>query len=108
MRYSDVGSLLVTGALDGGVSLWDAKTLRLLGTVHPIRAGEPVVAAVNFFEGTNDVMIASYDGQIFKWDTNPTRAVELACQMAGRNLTTEEWSKFLPTQPFRKVCPQFP
>ncbi|MFG1815463.1 WD40 repeat domain-containing protein [Kribbella sp. NPDC049174] len=108
VRYSDDGSRLVTGALDGGVSLWDAKTLQLLGTVHAIVAGEPVVAAVNFFEGTNDVMIASYDGQIFKWDTNQNRAVELACQMAGRNLTTEEWSKFLPTQPFRKVCPQFP
>ncbi len=108
VRYSDDGSRLVTGALDGGVSLWDARTLQLLGTVHAIHDGEPVAAAVDFVEGTNDVMVASHDGQIFRWDTNQNRAIGLACQMAGRNLTTEEWSQFLPTQPFRKVCPQFP
>ena len=36
LNYSDDGELLVSGAADGGVSLWDATTLDPLGTVtHP-------------------------------------------------------------------------
>jgi WD40 repeat protein/DNA-binding SARP family transcriptional activator len=107
VRYSDDGSRLVTGTLDGRASLWDARTLQLLGTVHPLRDGEPVAASVGFVEGSDDVTIVSYDGQIFRWDTSQSRTLDLACQMAGRNLTTQEWSKFLPNQPFRKVCQQF-
>jgi WD40 repeat protein len=34
-NYSDDGELLVSGASDGGVSLWDATTLDLLGTGAP-------------------------------------------------------------------------
>ena len=40
LKYSDDGELLVSGADDGGVSLWDATTLDLLGTVHPPHRGE--------------------------------------------------------------------
>ncbi len=35
LNYSDDGELLVSGAADGAVSLWDATTLDLLGTVYP-------------------------------------------------------------------------
>jgi hypothetical protein len=62
---------------------------------------------VGFVKGSHDVTIASYDGQIFRWDTSPERTVDLACQMAGRNLTVDEWSRYIPSQPYRKVCPQF-
>ena len=39
LNYSDDGELLVSGAADGGVSLWDASTLDLLGTVYPPNHG---------------------------------------------------------------------
>ena len=41
LDYSDDGELLVSGAADGGVSLWDATTLDLLGTVYPPHRGRP-------------------------------------------------------------------
>ena len=44
LKYSDDGELLVSGANDGGVSLWDATTLDLLGTVYPPHRGEAVPA----------------------------------------------------------------
>ena len=44
LNYSDDGELLVSGANDGGVSLWDAKTLDLLGSVYPPHEGDPVTA----------------------------------------------------------------
>ena len=105
LNYSDDGELLVSGAADGGVSLWDASTLDLLGTVYPPHRGEPVPAGAQFIGDTHDVAIASYDGRVYRWETDLDRAIDFACQMAGRNLTEEEWEEFLPAQPYQSVCP---
>ena len=105
LNYSDDGELLVSGAADGGVSLWDATTLDLLGTVYPPHRGEPVPAGAQFIGDSHDVAIASYDGRVYTWETDLDRAIDFACQMAGRNLTEDEWAEFLPAQPYLDVCP---
>lgn len=105
LDYAADGELLVSGADDGGVSLWDATTLDLLGTVYPPHEGDPVPAAAQFIGDSHDVAIASYDGKVYRWETDLDRAIDFACQMAGRDLTEEEWDEFLPAQPYRSVCP---
>jgi WD40 repeat protein len=105
LKYSDDGELLVSAAEDGGVSLWDAATLELLGTVYPPHHGEPVPAGAQFVGDSHDVAIASHDGRIYRWETDLDRALDFACQMAGRDLTEEEWEQYLPAQPYRSVCP---
>ncbi len=105
LHFSDDGERLVSGAAHGGVSLWDATTLDLLGTVYPPHRGEAVPAGAQFIGDTYAVAIASYDGRVYRWETDLTRALDFACQMAGRNLTEDEWAEFLPTQPYREVCP---
>ena len=104
LDYSDDGDLVVSGAADGEVSLWDAASLDLLGTMHPPDAEVP--AAAGFIGDTHDVAIASYDGRVYTWETDVGRALDFACQMAGRDLTEDEWAQFLPAQPYRSVCPQ--
>ena len=105
LNYSDDGELLVSGADDGQVSLWDAATLDLLGTVHQPDQGDPVPAGAQFIGDSHDVAIASYDGTVYRWETDLDRAIDFACQMAGRDLTEEEWEQFLPSQPYQSVCP---
>jgi DNA-binding SARP family transcriptional activator/WD40 repeat protein len=105
LNYSDDGGLLVSGAADGGVSLWDATTLDLLGTVYPPHRGNGVPAGAQFIGDTHDVVIASYDGKVFRWGTDLDRALDFACQMAGRDLTEDEWAQYLPAQPYQSVCP---
>ena len=105
LDWSADGELLVSGADDGGVSLWDATTLELLGTVYPPHQGDPVPAGTQFIGDSHDVAIASYDGGVYRWETDIDRAIAFACQMAGRDLTREEWEEFLPAQPYRSVCP---
>ncbi len=105
LDYADDGDLLVSGAGDGGVSLWDATTLDLLGTVYPPHQGDAVPAGAQFIADSHDVAIASYDGTVYRWETDLDRAIDFACQMAGRNLTDEEWEEFLPAQPYTSVCP---
>ena len=106
LNYSDDGDRLVSGAANGGVSLWDATTLDLLGTVYPPHRRDPVPAGAQFIGDSHDVAIASYDGGVYRWETDPDRGVDFACQMAGRSLTEDEWAEFLPTQPYREVCPE--
>lgn len=105
LDYSSDGKRLVSGASDGGVSLWDATTLDRLGTVYPVHYGEPVAAGAHFIGDSHDVAIASYDGHVYRWETDLERAIQFACQMAGRTLTDKEWKEFLPEQPYRSVCP---
>ena len=71
---------------------------------HPT-TGDPVPAGAQFIGDTHDVAIASYDGTVYRWETDLDRAIDFACQMAGRNLTDEEWEEFLPAQPYQSVCP---
>jgi hypothetical protein len=106
LNYSDDGELLVSGADDGGVSLWDAVSLDLLGTVYPHHGEAPVPVGAQFIGDSHDVAIASYDGNVYRWTTDLDRALDFTCQMAGRDLTEAEWEQFLPEQPYREVCPE--
>jgi DNA-binding SARP family transcriptional activator/WD40 repeat protein len=103
LKYSDDGERLASAAADGSVTLWNATTLDPLGTVHAPR-GDSAPASVEFIGGSHDVVIASYDGSIRRWDTGLERALDYACQMAGRDLAEEEWAQYLPDQPYRSVC----
>jgi hypothetical protein len=77
----------------------------LLGTVYPPNKGGTVPSSAQFIGDTHDVAIASYDGRVYRWDTDLNRAFDFACQMAGRTLTEEEWAAYLPDQPYQDVCP---
>lgn len=74
--------------------------------MHPPHRGKPVPSGAEFIDDSHDVAIASYDGTVYRWDTDLDRSVDFACQMAGRDLTEEEWEQYLPAQPYRSVCPQ--
>jgi len=40
------------------------------------------------------------------WDLDPDHWVAAACQMAGRNLTREEWGTYIgDLAEYRKTCP---
>ncbi|MEP6665265.1 MAG: hypothetical protein ABJA81_02350 [Nocardioidaceae bacterium] len=55
-------------------------------------------------DGTR-VIIMSYDGDVYTWDTRPEHWVEFACGVAGRNLTTTEWADAFGDRPYKQTCP---
>jgi hypothetical protein len=36
---------------------------------------------------------------------SPDMQIEKICRAAGRNLTEEEWSRYLPDRPYEETCP---
>jgi hypothetical protein len=42
------------------------------------------------------------------WDMDNAHWTELACSIVNRNLTREEWERFLPSEPYRAACPNSP
>jgi WD40 repeat protein len=46
---------------------------------------------------------------IDQWDLNPDDWQAAACDLAGRNLSSQEWQTYLSsTGPYTKTCPQWP
>ena len=90
------------------VSLTTAEGGESLGS---LRLGDDGIggaffATAAFTADESRVLIASDDGELFVWDPAPSAAVRAACQMAGRDLTEEEWRTFLPDREPFPVCPQ--
>ena len=90
------------------VSLTTAEGGESLGS---LRLGDDGIGGASFATAAftadeSRVLIASDDGELFVWDPAPSAAVRAACQMAGRDVTEEEWRTFLPDREPFAVCPQ--
>ena len=42
---------------------------------------------------------------ILRWNLRIDELLDLACRLAGRNLTKDEWQQFLPGREYRQTCP---
>jgi len=52
---------------------------------------------------------ASGDQTIRLWDVSLESWKVYACQVAGRNLTMQEWDDFIGAErPYHRTCPAFP
>jgi len=98
VAYSHDGHRFVT-ASEGRVSLWDAATARLLGSL-----GAEGADGAGFVAGSDEVLVASTVPEVSAWDPRPQAAVEAACRLAGRDLTRQEWQTYLPNRPYSSVC----
>jgi hypothetical protein len=49
------------------------------------------------------------DQGIVVWDLDPAHWAEEACELAGRNMTREEWDRYLgDLANYRATCDQYP
>jgi DNA-binding SARP family transcriptional activator len=104
-RVLEVGSL--------GVRLYDVGTHTELG--------EPLPPSVGVFDATRGfrdrgvalrqdgkAAAALAPGGLVTWDLDPAHWDARACELAGRNLTRAEWSKYIGAlDSYHAICPQF-
>jgi len=106
VAYSPDGRLLVSASLEGhDIRIWDANTGALLNvlTFHT-----DWVRTIAFSADGKTLASGSDDGTIILWNFDVAAWVNLACQIAGRNLTLQEWNQYLPGLPYQRTCAAFP
>jgi WD40 repeat protein/DNA-binding SARP family transcriptional activator len=101
-RFTPDGQTLATSSADGTVQLWDVASRRLIGA--------PLVVQRNDFVAS----ILSRDGSYLYALPTGTEGMrlalaphlwrDLACAIAGRELTRREWDEVLPDRQYREVC----
>ncbi|MFC6162324.1 nSTAND1 domain-containing NTPase [Kribbella jiaozuonensis] len=101
IAFSPDSSLLVSSGWDGGVALFDGKTAALLGTI--MTPNQQLVTA-DFLPDGRTVAIAAYDDGVYHWDTRLEHTIAMACRMAGRQLTADEWRENFGARPYVKTC----
>jgi WD40 repeat protein len=92
-----------TGGQDGTVKLWSASMLRQEGTALNTEQDASTTAA--FDPSGADLIAVDDHGKGFTWPTSIAAWEQRACTVAGRNLTREEWSRYVTGHRYAKVCP---
>ncbi len=106
VTFSPDGKTLAASDIGGDIRLWDVATQQLIG--QPIKGHTNIVTSVLFSPDGKTLYSSSLDGTIRTWDVNPDSWRARACELTRRNLTQAEWAQYLPGEPYRQTCPQWP
>jgi hypothetical protein len=104
VTFAPDGTTFATGADDQAIVLWDAESGTPRNRLLPGADGsmEP-----SFRPDGNTLLISSSHGEgIYELDLRPEHWLDVACAIAGRNLTQEEWSDAFGDRPHRDTCPR--
>jgi WD40 repeat protein len=106
VAFSNDGSTLATTSLDGTVILYDVASRQAIG--DPLDAGYGIVGDVSYTPDGRELASGYGDGQIVLWGINADLWQQRACNIAGRNLTRDEWRQYRGTGTYHKTCSQWP
>ena len=101
VAWSRDGRTLAVTAGDG-VELWDTTERTEIGTL-PLST-KPFNANLLFTPDGRHLAAVTNDGIVTIWDVDPRDWEAAACTIAGRNLTREEWSRYVPDRSYSTVC----
>jgi WD40 repeat protein len=103
VAFSPDGAIIAIGGDGDDVTLFDVATRQRLGTLNG-HGGE--VWPIHFSPDGRRLVALGWD--LLLWNLDPIAWEAMACALAGRNLTFEEWTQFLGDEPYRKTCPDLP
>ncbi len=100
VAFSPDGAWCVSGSDDSTARVWNADTGEEIAWLMHTRS----VRAVAFSPDGHRVATGSAGGKVRLWHWQPEDLIAEACARIDRNLTPEEWSRYLPHDPYRATC----
>jgi DNA-binding SARP family transcriptional activator/WD40 repeat protein len=103
--------LAIAAGYSGAITILDVATRQTLGS--PLDAGRGATMSLAFLAGTSTLVSEHVDpvnatAHLVFWDLDPKSWTAHACEVAGRNLTKAEWSRYLPSYDYHTTCSQWP
>ena len=104
MTFVDGGRHLVTVESDGTVQLWDAVTGASIGML--VDGGGSTPSSTPWFDSDLGTVWVASAGRLLEISLDPARWIEKACEFVARDLTQDEWDRYVPGDlPLRSTCP---
>ena len=100
------GQLLVVVELDGTVRLWDVEGGTASGLVWDGTGGSR--SEPPWYDESTDTVWVATSGLLIQVPLSPERWNERACEVVGRDLTQDEWDRYVPGGgEVQSACSQF-
>jgi DNA-binding SARP family transcriptional activator/WD40 repeat protein/energy-coupling factor transporter ATP-binding protein EcfA2 len=96
------GTFATTGGSDGTAKLWMTATLRELGSAF--QSDPSQWGTARYTPDGRHLVVIYGDGTGYVWPTTVSAWIAHACTVAGRNLTREEWRRYVPHRHYAPVC----
>jgi WD40 repeat protein len=104
LAFHQDGDVLASGSENKLIALWNMNPPQLIG--DPFTGADGAVTSLAF-SPDNSILFSGTDaGTIARWNIEEWK--QLACTLAGRNLTQAEWEQFFPSDSYRATCEQYP
>ncbi|MFJ6081000.1 hypothetical protein ACIQI8_06315 [Streptomyces sp. NPDC092369] len=102
LAFSADGSLVVAGAPDGSVTVWETATPTLPAATLP--AGDGPILAVGLASDGSQVRVATPHLADRARPLAPERAAATVCERAEGGLSRVEWDRFFPSAGYKDTC----
>jgi WD40 repeat protein/DNA-binding SARP family transcriptional activator len=104
VTFSPDSRTLASLGIDGQVTLLDATNA---APFTRVQLGDATLQATAGYLPDGHTLILAYDdGSVISFDTDPAAWERHACEVAGRNLSIDEWRDAFGDRPYRQTCAQ--